>query len=276
VVRAAQRLVALARAVQRAQSAEQLGLAASGAAFWLVISAFPTAAAVVSVFGLVVSPSQVADDLGALARAAPSSLGSILTDQLQRVASRDPAGLSVRLVISAALAVWTASAGVYNLDRAIRYSFGLPHQRYVEARGRALGGAFAVVLVLGALALGGAVVGGRASAVVIALVGVPCGLVALTLGITGLYRLSVGPDVPLRQLLPGAAAAAVAVVVALVAFATYLRLSSRFTAVYGAFTGVVIGMLALYLAAYAILLGAVLDVQRGQRSPSQRSTTSGG
>ena len=251
-------------------------MAASGAAFWLVISAFPTAAAVVSVFGLVVSPSQVADDLGALARAAPSSLGSILTDQLQRVASRDPAGLSVRLVISAALAVWTASAGVYNLDRAIRYSFGLPHQRYVEARGRALGGAFAVVLVLGALALGGAVVGGRASAVVIALVGVPCGLVALTLGITGLYRLSVGPDVPLRQLLPGAAAAAVAVVVALVAFATYLRLSSRFTAVYGAFTGVVIGMLALYLAAYAILLGAVLDVQRGQRSPSQRSTTSGG
>jgi len=131
-------------------------------------------------------------------------------------------------------------------------------------------------VVLGALALGGAVVGGRASAAVIALVGVPCGLVALTLGITGLYRLSVGPDVPLRQLLPGAAAAAVAVVVALVAFATYLRLSSRFTAVYGAFTGVVIGMLALYFAAYAILLGAVLDVQRGQRSPSQRSTTSGG
>lgn len=276
MVRAAQRLVALARAVQRAQSAEQLGLAASGAAFWLVISAFPTGAAVVSVFGLVVSPSQVADDLGALAQAAPSSLGSIITDQLRRVASRDPAGLSIRLVISAALAVWTASAGVYHLDRAIRYSFGLPHQRYVEARGRALGGAFAVVVVLGSLALGGAVVGGHASAVVIALVGVPCGLVALTLGIAGLYRLSVGPDVRLRQLLPGAAAAAVAVVVALVAFAVYLRLSSRFTALYGAFTGVVIGMLALYLAAYAILLGAVLDVQLGQRSPSQRSTASGG
>jgi membrane protein len=86
-------------------------------------------------------------------------------------------------------------------------------------------------------------------------------LVALTLGIAGQYRLSVGPDVGLRQLLPGAAAAAVAVVVALVAFAVYLGVSSGFTAVYGAFTGVVIGMLGLYFAAYAILLGAILDVQ---------------
>ena len=145
------------------------------------------------------------------------------------------AGAAFWLVISVVLAVWSASAGVYHLDRAIRYSFGLPHQRYVEARGRALGGAFAVVVVLGASALGGAVVGAHTSALVLALAGFPLGLLALTLGIAGLYRLSVGPTVGLRQLLPGAAAAAVAVVVALVAFAVYVGLSRRFTAVYGAF-----------------------------------------
>jgi membrane protein len=247
-----------------------LGLAASGAAFWLVISAFPTGIAVVSLFGLVVSPSEVADDLGALAQAAPSSLGSLITDQLQRVASADRAGVSTGLVISVALAVWSASAGVYNLDRAIRYSFGLPPQRYVEARGRAVGGAFVVVVVLGSLALGGAVVGAHTSAVALALIGVPLGFVALTLGIAGLYRLSVGPAVRLRQLLPGAGAAAVAVVVSLVAFAAYVGLSRRFTAVYGAFAGVVIGMLGLYFAAYAVLLGAVFDAQLTGRSP-QRS-----
>jgi membrane protein len=250
---------------RRAQSQEELGLAAAGAAFWLVISAFPTGIAVVSLFGLVVSPSAVADDLGALADAAPSSLGSLITEQLQRVASADRAGVSIGLVISVALAVWSASAGVYHLDRAIRYSFGLPHQRYVEARGRALAGAFAVVVVLGALALGGAAVGAHTSAAVLALIGVPLGLLALTLGIAGLYRLSVGPTVGLRQLLPGAGAAAVAVVASLVAFAVYVGLSSRFTAVYGAFAGVVIGMLGLYFAAYAVLLGAVLDAQLARR-----------
>lgn len=257
----AARLAALASAVQREQSAEQVGLAASGAAFWLVISAFPTGTAVVSLFGLVVSPAQVADDLGGLARAAPSSLGSLITEQLQRVAAADRAGLSIGLAVSVVLAVWSASAGVYNLDRAIRYSFGLPRQRYVEARARALAGAFAVVVVLGSLALGGTVVGSHASAVAIALVGVPSVLVALTLGVATLDRFSIGPTVRPRELLPGAASAAVAVVVSLAAFAAYLALSTRYAAVYGAFAGVVIGMIGLYFAVYAVLLGAVLNAQ---------------
>src|SRR5690242_16266283 len=159
------RLATLARAVQREQSAQQVGLAASGAAFWLVIAAFPTGIAVVSLFGLVVSPEKVADDLGSLARAAPSSLGSLITQQLRRVAAADRAGVTTELVVSVVLAVWSASAGIYNLDRAIRYSFGLPHQRYVETRARALAGAFAVVVLLGSLALGAALVGARVPAV---------------------------------------------------------------------------------------------------------------
>jgi membrane protein len=269
------RLVALARAVLRTQSAEQVSLAASGAAFWLVIAAFPTGIAVVSVFGLVVSPAQVADDLGALARAAPASLGSLITEQLTRVATADRAGLSIGFAVSLVLAVWSASAGVYNLDRAIRYSFGLARQGYVEARARALAGAFAVVILLGALALGGTVLGARVSAVVIALVGVPVVLVALTLGVAALYRLSIGPAVRPRQLLPGAAFAAVAVVLALTAFTAYLGLSSRFTAVYGALAGVVIGMIALYIAVYAILLGAVLNAElRGRQGHPARHVSS--
>jgi uncharacterized BrkB/YihY/UPF0761 family membrane protein len=46
--------------VLRDQSAERISLAAAGAAFWLVISALPTGIAVVSVYGLFVSPGRVA------------------------------------------------------------------------------------------------------------------------------------------------------------------------------------------------------------------------
>ena len=259
------RLATLARAVQREQSAQQVGLAASGAAFWLVISAFPTGIAVVSLFGLVVSPEKVAEDLGSLARAAPSSLGTLITEQLRRVAAADRAGVTTELAVSVVLAVWSASAGMYNLDRAIRYSFGLPPQRYVEIRARALVGALAAVVVLGSLALGGALVGTRVPPIAIALVGVPLLLVALTLGVGILYRFAIGPDVRLRQLLPGAAFAALAVVVSLAAFAAYLALSRTFAAVYGAFAGAVIGMLGLYFAVYAILLGAVLNAELNRR-----------
>ena len=252
-------LVPLVRGVLAEQGTEQVGLAASGAAFWLVISAFPTTTAAVSLFGLVVSPGQVARDLGTLARAAPASLGSLITEQLHRVAAGDRAGLSVGLAVSVVLAVWSASAGVYNLDRAVRDAFGLPRQRYVEARGRAIVGAFVVVLVLGAAAIGASLV--HPPAVVAALVGVPVALVGVALAIVALYRFSVGPTVRARDLVPGALAAAAGVVVFLAGFAAYLALSTRFTAVYGAFTGAVIGMLGTYLAVYAVLLGAVLNMQ---------------
>jgi uncharacterized BrkB/YihY/UPF0761 family membrane protein len=48
-------------------------------------------------------------------------------------------------------------------------------------------------------------------------------------------------------------------------FAVYLRLSTSFTAIYGALAGVVIGMIGAYLATYAILIGAVLNVQLAGR-----------
>jgi membrane protein len=253
-------MVAQVGAVMREQSAEQVGLAASGAAFWLVISAIPTAIAVVSVFGLVVSPERVATDLGTLAHHAPSSLGGLLTAQLQQVTVTSHAGVSFGLAISLVLAVWSASAGVYNLDRAIRVAYGLPPQNYVEARGRALVGAFAVVILLGLTAIGTSVAGSRPSTLLTVL-GVPLALLAIAAGVGALYRFAVGHRVAARALLPGAVTSAIGVVLVTAGFGVYVAGSARYTAVYGAFAALVIGMLAVYLAVYVVLIGAVLNMQ---------------
>jgi len=165
-------VVRLATGVLREQSSEGLGLAASGAAFWLVIAAFPTALAAVSLYGIFVKPDRVATDLGRLASAVPGSLGSLLAEQLRRAAAADHAGLSIGLAVSLVLALWSASAGVYNLDRAVRVAYGLPPQRFVEARARAMLGAFAVVAVLGPSALAASVFVARAPLVAV-LLGAP-------------------------------------------------------------------------------------------------------
>src|SRR5690349_7887975 len=122
---------ALAARVLREQSSERIGLAASGAAFWLVISAFPTTVAVVSIYGLFVSPQRVANDLGGLASGVPGSLGSLISEQLRRVVAADQRRLSVGLVVSLVLALWSASTGVRNLDGAVRAAYRLPAQRFV-------------------------------------------------------------------------------------------------------------------------------------------------
>jgi membrane protein len=258
----------------REQSAERVGLAASGAAFWLVISAFPTAIAVVSLYGLFVSPERIATDLGFLASGVPGSLGSLLTDQLRTVAGADHADLSLGVVLSLVFAVWSASAGFNNLDRAIRVAYGLPPQRYVEARGRAFVGALVVVLLLGLVAVVTPLVSWRSSAV-----GTVLGVIAAVAGMTGgvgaLYRFSVAARIAVRALLPGAITSAIGIVLVTAGFAAYVATSTRYTAVYGAFAGAVVAMLAIYLVVYVVLLGAVLNTQLSGGSRTTASELDG-
>ncbi len=249
----------LARRVGREQGKERVGLAASGAAFWLVISIFPTAIAAISLFGLVVSPQRVAADLGSLAHGAPSSLSSLVTEQLRRVAASDHAGLSTGLGLSILFAIWSASAGVYNLDRAIRLAYGLAPQSYVEARARAFLGAVVIVLALGSGALGISFVVSRSPGPLVVVLGAPALLIGMAAGVALLYRFSAGGQVKVRTVLPGALLSSVGVVALIAGFGSYVAWSKHYTAVYGVFAGAVIGMVATYLAVYVVLLGAVLN-----------------
>ncbi len=268
------RTATIADGVARWQGTHQLSLVASGAAFWLVISAFPTAIAVVSLYGLVVDPRHVAADLGNLAHAAPASLGSLIGEQLKRVAATDSTGPTIGLVVSVVVAMWSASAGIYNLDRAIRDAYGLPRQRYVDARVRSFAQAAVVVVVLGAVAVATAATLERSHGLVAVLAGVPSFFVGIVAVVTGLYRLAVGRPMGLRALLPGALAAAAAMMVVLVAFGAYASASTHFTAVYGVSGAAVVGMIATYLAVYVTLLGAVLNAELARRRA--RAPTGGG
>ena len=131
-----------------------------------------------------------------------------------------------------------------------------------EARGRAFVGALTVVLLLGLCAVSLPVVLARSSAIR-GVVGVPVALTAITAGVGALYRFSVGTRLGARAVFPGALTSALGVVIVTAGFGTYVDRSTKYTAVYGAFAGAVIGMLAIYFAVYVVLLGAVLNRQLG-------------
>jgi membrane protein len=255
------RVLGVVRGVIREQGKERVGLAASGTAFWLVISVFPTAIAAISLFGLVVSPERVATDLGDLAHTAPSSLSSLVTGQLRQVAASDQTGLSMGLAVSILFAIWTASAGVYNLDRAIRLAYGLAPQSYFEARVRALLGAVVVVLAVGCGALGISFVITRSPGALIVVLGVPALLIGIAAGVAVLYRFAIGGAVRVWTVVPGALLSSVGVVALIAGFGSYVAWSKHYTAVYGVFAGAVVGMVATYLAVYVVLLGAVFNTE---------------
>ncbi len=254
----------VAAEVAREQSAEQIGLVAAGAAFWLVIAAFPAGIAAISIFGLVVSPTEVANNLRSIANAGPQSLGSTLSTQLTHVAATSRVSLSVRLIISVILALWSVSAAVYNLQRAIRAAYGLGVEEYVVARGRAFLGGVVAVLALGLLALASTTISvGLAylPGILLKVVGVPVLVVVIAAVAAGLYRFAIARPVPFPQLVPGALTAGIGLIALAGGFSWYLRVSTHYTAVYGALAGAVIGMIASYLAIYVLLIGAVLNAQ---------------
>jgi membrane protein len=268
-------LIGLIGRVAREQSQQRVGLAASGAAFWFVITIFPAAIAAVNIFGLVVDPHDVAKDLSSIASSGPDSLGGYLSQQLHRAASADRSGLSVGLAVSVLAAVWTASAGVYNLARAIRVAYGLGPDPYVRARLRALVGALAVVIALGLAAIISRAVSSLLAtvpAVIVGIVGIPLLLVIVAVIVGGNYRFSIDDPVPVRTLLPGAVFSAVSLLLVGTGFVFYVTSSTHYTAVYGTLAGVAVGMIAAYLATYVVLIGAVLNVQlplteSGRRRP---------
>jgi membrane protein len=267
-------LIGLIGRIAHEQSQERVGLAASGAAFWFVITIFPAAIAAVSIFGLVVSPEAVAKDLSTLASSGPDSLGANLSQQLHRIATASRAGLSVGLAVSVAAAVWTSSAGVYNLARAIRLAYGLGPDSYVRARLRALVGAVGVVVALGlAAVISGAVSSLLASvpAVVVGVVGIPLLLAVVAAVIGGAYRFSLDDPTSVRTLVPGAVFSSVVLLLVGTGFAVYAASSTHYTAVYGALAGVAVVMIAAYLATYVVLIGAVLNVQIADGKPGGTS-----
>src|SRR5262249_27746402 len=159
---------------------------------------------------------------------------------------------------SLVLALWSASAGIYNLDRAIRTAYGLRPERYLDARGRAFVGAFLTVIALGLIALLSAGMSGALAHVpsaIVAITGVPALLVFTALAIAGLYRFSIARTVGAGAVLPGAIASACGLALVAAGFAIYLSFSKHFTAVYGALAGAVIVMIGTYLAVYVVLLG---------------------
>jgi Virulence factor BrkB len=129
---------------------QRASLAASGAAFWLIISLFPAMIAVVNVFGLILEPGEVAKAVqGVTGGVLAGSYGQELSRELQEVASNSNRSLSLGLVISIFLSLWSVSAGTAAMTRAIRQAYGLRALTFTELRRRSLAAALVAVIMIG-------------------------------------------------------------------------------------------------------------------------------
>ena len=88
------------------------------------------------------------------------SIGAAVSRQIAALSASPTGSLSLGLIVSLAFSLWAVSNGTYNLLRAIRLSYGLGPQAYVNARFRGVIAGLASVIAIGLIALVSSAIGG--------------------------------------------------------------------------------------------------------------------
>lgn len=264
-------------AVWQTATETHLGLIAAGVAFFGMFGIFPAIAAVIAVFGILADPAVIADQMTLMQGIIPADAYRLLAVQVNRLVLAPSETLGLATLVSFALALWSARAGVGALVGGLNAIAG--------DRVRTGFGQIMVALALTVVLVALAIVAMLAVVVVpVILAFIPLAnstawlleglrwviaLGVLILALSLLYRF--GPariGGRGRWITVGAVVVVVLWVAASVGLSFYLRNFASYNEIYGSI-GAVIGLLLwLYISAYLILLGAALNLHvHGQPKP---------
>lgn len=275
-------LQVLRRGWKEAQT-DQVPLLAGGVAFFGFLALFPALIATVLLYGLLVDPATVQDQVASIGDALPAQARDLLTAQLESLTSTSESALGIGLVVSVALALWSASGGIGNLITAINTAYDEDEDRgFIKRKLLALGLTLAAIVfllvVITLVAVAPAVLDALVSSGPIRWLLEAARWVLLLLlimtALAVLYRASPDRDAPkMRWVSVGAGIATLLWIAASVGFSFYVDNFSSYGKTYGALAGVVVLMLWLWISAYAVLLGAEINAESEQQT--SRDSTDG-
>jgi membrane protein len=102
---------------------------AAGVTFYGLLAIFPAIAAVVSLYGLFADAATVGGTLDQLTSILPGGAIEVIGDQIQRVVAAGNSKLSFSFLVSLAIAIWGANAGVKAVFDAINVAYGAKEER---------------------------------------------------------------------------------------------------------------------------------------------------
>jgi membrane protein len=252
-------------------SENNIFLVSGGVTYAILLALFPALAALVSVYGLLLDPGQIEKQVGALSTILPDQTRQLLVGELHSLASSSHGTLGVGVAFGLVLALWSASRGMSGLITALDIAYEQKETRgflrfNLAALGLTIGAivgglvAIALVAVLPAtvqfIGLGGVVKW------LVLLLEWPLLVVLVLFGLAVIYRYGPDREEPQwRWVSPGAFAATVLWIITSIAFTLYVANFNSYDKTYGSLGGVVVLLTWLYLSAFVVLLGAVINAQ---------------
>lgn len=256
-------------------SANNISMMAAGVAFYALLAIIPGLSALVSLYGLVADPIAVQRLLVSLAGVLPAEAVKLLADQLQALIHAAPAKLGLGLLVSLALAVWSAMSGTTMLMQALTVACDEKEERgllsfYGTAALLTLGLILSGVVSLLLVAVIPAVLdwlplpGSWGEAISFVRWPILAALAIIVLGLVYRYAPNrCGPS--WSWINPGAVVATLFWVLASAGFSFYVARFGSYDKTYGSLGAVVVLLMWFYLSAYIVLAGAELNTVLARR-----------
>ena len=261
---------------------DQIGLIAAGVAFYALLAAFPAIAALTALAGLFIEPADVVTQLEEFAGFLPDDAALILISEVNKVAASSNQGLSLALILGVGFAIYLSTRATTSLIHGLNVAFQVSERRGFFAY-------WGTVICLTMSLLFGV------ASLLVLLVGLPATLAfvpvdawteqilavsrwvlvacVVLLGLSVLFRW--GPSVNTarwRWLTPGSLLSTVLWFFGTVGFSVYVANFGNYNQTFGSLGGVIVLLTWLWLSAFVVLLGAVLDAEVGKQYRRERST----
>jgi membrane protein len=263
---------------------DRVTLIAAGVTYYLLLALVPGLTALISLYGFFADPATIADHLQTLNGFVPGGGMDILREQVTRLASTRESTLGFAFLVSLAIALWSANAGVKSLFEAMNVAYDEVEERsFIKLNAVSLLFTFCM-LVAALLLIGSAVVVpvalqflplGEASQWAIGVVAGLLTLAVLSLGISALYRW--GPSraqAKWRWITPGAILTLVVTGIVSVLFSWYAANFGDYNATYGSLGALIGFMTWIWLTMLILIVGGELNSELEHQTARDSTTGS--
>ena len=260
---------------------DHVPILAAGIAFYFFLAIFPATAAALSIYGLIMEPAEVAQQMSQLANTLPKKAHQTISNILDQQSQKPGSVLGWSLIISILLSLWSANKGTKAVFEGVNIAYNQKEER----------GFFKLTGVTLLFTLGGIIVGFIAIAMVVAFpalidkIGLPSTLettvqllrwpiLALIVmsALAAVFKVAPYRKSPeFKWIRWGAIIATICWLAGSLVFTLYIKNFDSFDSTYGSFAAVIILMLWFFLSAFIILLGA--EINSEMEHQTSRDTT---
>lgn len=251
----------------------EVGLLAAGLAFYTFLAITPLIAATVMTYGLFGDPETVQRQMRAIVNVVPSDAATLIQEQLLQIVTTSSSVTGLALIIALFFAVYGGMRAANGMISALNIINEEHETRNIITKTlRAAGLTFAAILIALTGVLSGGVFAwlqtqtsvllGESTQMLFKLL---TWTAAILLGTTGFALIMrYGPDrrpAKWKWLTPGSLLATVLWIAISFGFSLYVAYISDYNATYGSLSAIVVFLMWLFLSAYGVLVGALLNAE---------------